>query len=441
MDEMDRIYHMPSLSEGMAAMERKQTGAEDESPAPSPPPDGGMVAWLQVGSLWATVFCTFGLVNSFGVYQTYYEDVLLPSSTSSDISWIGSIQACLLLAGGMISGPFYDKGYFRELICSGLFLVIFGQFMTSLCTTFWQVVLAQGVCIGVGCGIVFLPANAVLAQYFSRRIALAAGIGSSGSPVAGVILPIVFNQLVDRLGFGWATRIIAFILLGMSMIPILFFKTRLPPARQSRALIDMSALSDLPYMLFVAGGFFAFMGVYVAFFYIELFTVEHDLASATFAPYMLTFMNAASIIGRVFPGLLADYTSNPSLVMAGCAFISCILDFAWLGIRNFGGTVAYTVLYGAFSGGVVSLQPACVFMLTTDISRVGTRLGMSTLVAGLAVLVGSPVGGAILGTGSSSESKWNGLIGFAAACLLIGAVLIMSTGLITHYRLRRKASD
>ncbi|KAI1848725.1 hypothetical protein JX265_005649 [Neoarthrinium moseri] len=438
-DDKQRGAAFDALAEESTAMGATGVISNPNRPPPdfSTRPDGGLTAWLQVLSCWCVVFCTFGLVNCFGVYQTYYEQVLLPSSTSSAISWIGSIQGCMLLAGGLFSGPLFDMGYFRHLVCSGLFFIVLGQFMTSLCTEFWQVFLAQGVCIGVGCALVFLPSTAVLSQYFSKRVALATGIGSSGSPIAGTVLPIVFNQLVDEIGFGWATRVIAFILLALAIVPLLFFKTRLPPSKHRRSLIDTSALTDVDFMTFVAGGFFCFMGLYIPFFYIELFTVKHGLSSASFAPYMLTIMNASSVLGRVIPGLLCDLTGTPCFVMAACAGVSCILGFGWLGIRDFAGIVVFAVLYGAFSGGVVVCQPTGIFSLTSDHSRVGTRLGMSCFVAGIAVLIGTPIGGAILG-GGESEDRWNGLIGFGAVSLLIGACLTFTTGMVVLLRLRRK---
>ncbi|ORY66592.1 major facilitator superfamily domain-containing protein [Pseudomassariella vexata] len=439
MSTMDIKHHPAPETSSMGTKESVITGSTagqspQSPPEASPPPDGGFNAWLQVFSSWCVIFCTFGLVNTFGVYQTYYEDAL-PDSSSSDISWIGSMQGCILLCGGMISGPLYDAGYFVELIWGGLFLIVFGQFMTSLCTTYWQVVLAQGLCIGVGCGIVFLPSTAIISQYFSNRRSLATGISSSGSPLAGVILPIVFNQLLQKVGFAWATRCIAFILLAVAITPLVFLRTRLPPSKHHRALVDTSAFKEATFLTFAIGGFFAFVGLYIPFFYIELFTLEHGLASRTFSPYMVTFMNAGSIIGRVVPPYIADHTGAPALVMATMSFLSAVLAFIWLGIRNSSGMVVFAVLYGMISGGVVSLQPAGVFSFTSDMSRVGTRLGMTCFVSGIAVLIGSPIAGVILGDGR--EARWNGLIGFTADCLLIASGLILATGYVALSRKRR----
>ncbi|KFY36840.1 hypothetical protein V495_07570 [Pseudogymnoascus sp. VKM F-4514 (FW-929)] len=176
---------------------------------PGPPPEGGLEAWLQVVGAFSIMVATWGLVNTYGVYQTYYQTVMLTSNSASSISWIGSLQACLLFIGGLVSGPLFDAGYFRAELIVGLFLICFGMFMTSLCTSYWQVILAQGVCVGLGMGLTFLPAAGLLAQYFQKRRAFALGIGGTGSPIGGIIFPIIFSRLEPSIGFGWATRVIA----------------------------------------------------------------------------------------------------------------------------------------------------------------------------------------------------------------------------------------
>ena len=83
-----------------------------------------------------------GLSNSFGVFQTYYEQKL-PQSPS-EISWIGSLQALLLMGVGILVGPAYDAGFFTELVLAGTVLVPFGFMMTSLAYKYWEILLAQG---------------------------------------------------------------------------------------------------------------------------------------------------------------------------------------------------------------------------------------------------------------------------------------------------------
>lgn len=54
-----------------------------------------------------------GIVNTFGVYQAFYEKNILNNETSSNIAWIGSLQAFLLLTVGVLTGPLFDKGYVK----------------------------------------------------------------------------------------------------------------------------------------------------------------------------------------------------------------------------------------------------------------------------------------------------------------------------------------
>ena len=88
-----------------------------------------------------------------------------------------------MISLSILAGPLYDYGYLRSLVAVESVLVIVGMLMTGLCSLYWQLLLAQGVVIGLGSGLLFLPSIAVLPQYFQKRRALATGNGSSGSAV------------------------------------------------------------------------------------------------------------------------------------------------------------------------------------------------------------------------------------------------------------------
>lgn len=154
-------------------------------PPVSPPPDGGLKAWLQVLGGFMLFFNTWGILNTFGVYQTYYESGELFNSSSSDISWIGSIQAFCVLAIGFITGPVFDRGHLRILLLIGSFGIVFGHMMLSLCTEYWQALLAQGFVIGLGGGCLFVPAVAIFPTYFKAKLGLVIGLAASGSSTGG----------------------------------------------------------------------------------------------------------------------------------------------------------------------------------------------------------------------------------------------------------------
>lgn len=125
-----------------------------------------------------------------GSYQTVYETDILSSSSPSAISWIGSIQAFLLCLVGALTGPLYDAGHMRSLILTGSVLIVLGQMMLSLATQYYQVLLAQGFAIGIGCGCIFIPGVAILSTYFDKRLSLAVGLAAAGSGIGGVVRQI-----------------------------------------------------------------------------------------------------------------------------------------------------------------------------------------------------------------------------------------------------------
>jgi MFS family permease len=155
---------------------------------------------------------SWGIVNTFGVFRTYYNSPtsLLPHETNTMLSWVGSIQVFLMLVIGVVTGPLYDAGYFRAFVCTGSFLIVFGMMMTSLATEYLQIMLAQGICVELGSGCLFIPSVAIIPQWFSSMKVVATGIAASGSSIAGVIYPIVFYRLQPQIGFPWSTRVLWF---------------------------------------------------------------------------------------------------------------------------------------------------------------------------------------------------------------------------------------
>jgi len=406
-------------------------------PSPGPIPNGGLQAWLQVLGAWILFFNTWGVLNEFGVFQTYYESGELFRSTSSNISWIGSIQAFMLLTVGAVAGPFYDRGHFRWLLVIGTFLVVFGHMMLSLCTEYWQCLLAQGFVIGIGAGCLFVPAVAIMPTYFSTKIGLALGIAASGSSTGGIIYPIMFNRLLSQVGFGWAVRILGFTALVLQLIPIFVMKMRVKPGKV-RSLIDWTAFTDAPYMMFVFGTILGFIGLYVGLFYLSYFAESTGITDTSLAFYLVAILNAASVFGRTLPNWVSDKTGPLNVVIPGAICVGISL-LGLTGVHNAAGIIVIAVLFGFFSGIFVALPPVLFVALTKDKSKIGTRIGMGFAMCSAGALIGGPGGGGVLGT-NAANLNWTGLWIFGGVCCIAGGVvyLILRTMLVGP-RLKVKA--
>ncbi|OBZ76864.1 Riboflavin transporter MCH5 [Grifola frondosa] len=321
-----------------------------------PPMDGGLQAWLTVLGGWIAGFCTFGAASSFGVYQALY--TIEGTSSASNISWIGSVQLCLIFAMGLPTGKLFDAGYFHHMQIFGTLLLVFSLFMLSLADTtkYYQIILSQGIGFGLGAGFIYVPALTVQAHHWKKRRSLAMGILNAGSQLAPtsaaltiaprqllwrVIYPIMLNKLINgRVGFAWGVRAAAFLTLGLLIIANFSMSTRTThikgqaAARGPKKSIKQ-VLNDGTYWIATVGGFLAVLGLYIPYFYIQLFVSTHDL-SPNLAFYSLAIMNASSFFGRIVLNFIADH-AGPYNVVCCVAVTSAGLVFVMFGATNTAG--------------------------------------------------------------------------------------------------------
>ncbi|QIW99656.1 hypothetical protein AMS68_005174 [Peltaster fructicola] len=397
------------------------------TPQPSRPvaPDGGSTAWLQVLGGYFLFMNTWGIINAFGVFQTYYSTDLLAGTSNSSIAWIGTLTSFLLCASPITWGPVFDLGSARLLVIFGSLSVSFGIMMTSLCYKYWQLMLAQGICVGIGGGCAFITATSILPAYFMKKRALAMGLAASGSSLGGIIYPIIFHQLEPRIGFGWAVRVIGLIAITTLAVPCAVIKPlSKPPGR--RKIFDMTILKELEFEIFNVATFLGFVGQYIPFFFIQEYAISHDLGLAF---WMLMFLNVGSIPGRIVPSMIADRWLHPLIVLSCCTGCAAILAFCWIAIQHStAGLAVWCILYGFFSGAFVSLQGPAIAGMTKQLSTIGTRFGINMFAGALGILIGSPVGGAIFPT------SWPGAQSFCGASLALSAATVALTYAVVRLR-------
>lgn len=170
--------------------------------------------------------------------------------------------------------------------------------MTSISTEYWQLVLSQGITVGLGCGCIWVPSVAIVPTYFSTRKSMAVGIGASGGSLGGIIYPIIFHKLEPQIGFPRTVRIMGFIVLVTLVFPVIFMKARLSPASRRR-IVDLAAWQEVPYLMFGIGVFLIFMGFYIPFFYVQIYAIEKGILSQNMGFYLLALLNAGSFFGRL----------------------------------------------------------------------------------------------------------------------------------------------
>ncbi|KAH7040018.1 major facilitator superfamily domain-containing protein [Microdochium trichocladiopsis] len=386
-------------------------------PEPPPPPDGGLKAWTQVACGWLVIFTTWGYVNSFGAFQTYYTATLAPQGIPpSTISWIGSVQIWLTLIVGVFSGRLLDAGWFIPTFFVGAVIQVLGMFLMSLSgDSYWQLMLTQGVMTGIGGGIFFTPSVALVTTYFQARRGLAVGLVTVGNSAGGIIYPVVVRELIPKVGFPWTARVLAFINLGALSVVFAFMRPRLPP-RQSGPIIDWTAIREPVYVAFVVAFFALMWGNYFTFYYIASYGREVLGLDYAAASTLVMIINGVGMPFRVLFPWLSDRCGTIN-VMLPVAAVWAIVAFCWLAVPDVKGYYIYTTFYGICSAGFQSMFPTIIASITKRLDMTGTRLGMAFGVTSMAALTGPPLGGAILAAGGGS---YTGAQVWAACMTTIG---------------------
>lgn len=264
------------------------------------PPDGGAQARLQPWKLpWATSVCfnSFGYMASFGVFQTYCTSSL--NRSASDVAWIGSLQLFLIFFLGTLTGRALDAGYFWPVFYSGTILQLLGVFMTSqgsLANSYRQLLLTQGVCTGIGSGLIFCPVMGLVATWFDKHRVFALAFCLIGTGTGGVVFPVIVKTLISAVGFRyapvlavqtrpfchrtdeglgrWTMRVVGFVMLGTTLPQLFTFRVRLPP-RTSGPWVEWASFKELAYaflffLFFCTAMFLNFWALYLAFYLVSL---------------------------------------------------------------------------------------------------------------------------------------------------------------------------
>jgi MFS family permease len=173
----------------------------------SPPPDGGY-GWVCCLAVTGINGFIWGNLASYGVYLSYYlTNSARYGGTAIAYAFIGGAN----FAAAMLIAPLTNlliRRYGTKFpMYLGILLWLAGWIAASYSHNYWQLFLSQGILVGLGAGLNWLPAAPILPQWFSRKRSLAQGLASSGSGTIGVIYAVATTPMIENLGLGWSLRI------------------------------------------------------------------------------------------------------------------------------------------------------------------------------------------------------------------------------------------
>jgi hypothetical protein len=104
---------------------------------------------------------------------------------------------------------------------------------------------------------------------------------------------------------------------------------------------------------------------------------------------------------------------------------SAVLLFSWIGVHSVALFIVFYVLFGVFSGVLISANPLVIThpVVSPTPSVIRTRIGMQWFATSLRVLIRAPIAGVIEGHGG--DNSFLGLQIFSGAGMAVGAAFLL----------------
>ncbi|CZS93985.1 related to MFS transporter [Rhynchosporium agropyri] len=417
---------LESCKESRRTSESNDTHVIDWAPKVGYAREGGLSGWTCVLGSFFALFCTFGWLNSLGLFQTYYQETLLKQHSASTISWIFATQLFLMWTGGVFFGRIVDTYGTRCVAIPCAVGCTLSIVILSFCSSYYQIFLIQGVGFGVSAAGLFSCATTSVGQWFNKRKALALGIVLAGSSLGGLVHSFYLHILIGKVGFPTAVRYSAIIVGASSILACLLIHPRLPKKKWDSGLqfIDFSLFKQATFSVYCIGTFLIVWGLFAPWTYLPSMSLRHGF-SADLAVYTIVILNAGSIIGRILPAYLADRFGRFNSVSL-ISFVTSIAFLAfWLPLEikphpSNTEIFAFSACYGFASGAFISLMMPCVAELG-PVAKLGQRFGTYQAVIGLASLTSLPIQGALI---PYNDGGFRYLILFSGVCVSCGTVFI-----------------
>nr|POE79654.1 riboflavin transporter mch5 [Quercus suber] len=378
---------------------------------------------------------------SIGIYEAYLSTHQLSSYSSSSTGWIFGVYIFLSFGCGLFWGPIFDAKGPQLLVFVGSIILMLSIMLFGICTQYWHIMLVFGVLGGVGTSLIFTPAISAVGHFFNTKRANATGIAAAGGSLGGVIFPLMLQNLLPKVGWGWATRIQGFIFLLLLVVANLLIRSRLPPAPGGSILPDFMIFRQPAFALVTAGTYFLEWGLFVPITYLNSYALNSGAIDSAFAYQIIAIFNAGSCLGRWAPGWAADRLGRYNAMLITVFFCMSSTLGLWLPATVlsvdanasksviFGLTVAYSVIMGFASGSNISLTPVCVGMLC-DTNEYGRYYATCYTIVSFGTLTGVPIAGAII---QACDGAYWGVAIFTGLCYVFalacfGMVRVMKVG-------------
>lgn len=237
----------------------------------------------------------------------------------------------------------------RPVMIIGVVIQSLAFIAASYSSKIWHLYLSQGLLVGGGVGLIYIPSLPIISQWFSKKRSLANGISASGSGFGGMLFSWITGMMLERIGLQWTLRSTGLMTLVAHSVAVLLIRHRNHIIKPPQLAFDVKLLRRVEVALLLAWAFISMLGYVVLLFSLPDFATSIGLSRAQ-AINIAGFLNLGTAIGRPIIGLLSDRYSRidtAAAITLVCG-LSCLAF--WMPATSYGLTIFFSIICGATVG-------------------------------------------------------------------------------------------
>lgn len=375
--------------------------------------------WYIVGAVHVLLALIFGAAYSFGAFFFSIQAQFGASSFST--ASIFSLTALIYYAVGVFSGAWSDRTSVRTVTSAGIVLLSLGFAASSLLTSSLAAFLgAFCALVGLGVGLVYVPAVSTIQRWFVLRRSSASGIALAGTGLGTLLGPVVAGALMEHLSWQLTMQVYAAAIALAGLAAAAALRSRpeelglhpdgIPPGRAKSAGqtghgLDVGlgqAARQARFWWYFAAIFFGSIGLFLALIHINPLARQQGLPAAQ-ANLLIGLIGVGNVLGRLVLGRLGDRMGPLRFLMVLTASLALLCGL-WSMAQGFMALAGFALAFGAVNGGCIALYPA-VAATWFGTRSLGAILGALYVSVGIAAVAGGSLAGLLFDLSGSYTSS------------------------------------
>lgn len=390
--------------------------------------------WIVVCAVHVALFVIFGVAYSFAAFFTAFEKEF--AASRGDISLVFSICGFLYFMFGVFAGQAADRFGPRKLVIAGMAILCIGLFLAGRAQSLAGLYLAYGVGVGLGVGLVYVPAVGAVQPWFIKRRGLASGISAAGIGLGTLVVPLIASWLVGAYDWRHAFTVLAVGALvtgGLAALLVDNDPARrglspdgapsggAGPKRVAQGVTLRAALGTRVMWFWYLAITLCSVGMFMPFVHLVPYARDAGLSEAT-GVFLMGLIGVGSLVGRFGLAGLGDRMTRPAL-LAGAFGVMAAMLVVWLASTSALPLAVFALVFGAGYGMFVAACPplAMDFFGARNVAGI---IGFAYTGAGIGNLVGPWLAGVVF----DATGSYTAPIIIALACMVSALVLALAIG-------------